>query len=1562
MDRPRRPAPAAPAIPDAPLYDARFEHDACGVGFVAETGRGARRSTRVVPLALEALASLTHRGAIAADAKTGDGAGLAIPVVPGVVTALAADAGVAVPDPARLAIGAVFLPADPAAGAAARRILDEALAAEGLAVVAWRRVPVDAAVLGPEAAASAPDIRQVLVARPAGMGPAGFDRALLLARRTAEAAGAAAAGLEGFHVASLSRRTLVYKGLFVGGELGRFYGDLGSGTVRVPYAVFHQRYSTNTHPSWALAQPFRLVAHNGEINTVRGNREAMRGRSARLGGGALGRRLGALAFAGRPLLDPAGSDSTSLDEALELLLAAGWRIDAAVMALLPEALDLRDETVPGLAAWQAAAVARVEPWDGPAALVFSDGRRVGCVLDRNGLRPAAFEIRRDGLVVCGSEAGMLPADAGQVVRRGRLGPGELLLVDTVAGRVVEDGEAKRAAIAAAPAGPAPRLLEPVVDGLPVVDAAPDADASRRRQLLFGLDAEQLRMTVKAMATGGREPTWSMGDDTPLAVMARRPRAVAGYLRQAFAQVTNPPIDPERERAVMSLEVPVGPRPRLLDAAGRGAPRCVRLPGPVLGTAGRDALLALGRRGPGDTEPWRIVTLDATWPAVAADGAAGAAGLTAALDRLVLRATRARERGADLLVVSDRAAGPGRAPIPSLLAVGAVNAAFVDAGLRDACDLVADAGDAFDVHAVAMLFASGADAVHPWHAIAVARALAGSRGNEELDPERAEANLLDALEHGMRKVLARMGISTLTSYRGGQLFEVVGLADAVVDRCFPAAPRTAGTATLERLGAETLARHAAAYLEAPAPAPAPPLVDPGFARFRADGELHAFAPAVVKATQALAAGHPTGVGPGAALAPAATDDAVGDQLTAYRAALARDEPAMVRDLLALRRARPVPLVAVEPAAEIVRRFVSSAMSLGALSPEAHRALAIGMRRLGATSNSGEGGEDPAAYKPDANGELAEAAIKQVASARFGVTARYLARAEQLEIKMAQGSKPGEGGQLPAKKATPLIAALRRGQVGMTYISPPPHHDIYSIEDLAQLIADLRAVNPAARIGVKLVATAGIGTIAAGVAKAHADYVLISGHAGGTGASPLSSIKSVGAPWELGLAEAHQVLVRQGLRDRVVLRTDGGLQTGRDIVVAALLGAEEYGFGTAALVAIGCDMARQCHLDTCPTGIATQRDDLRAKFTGTPEHVVAFFTALAEDVRRELAALGFRSMADAIGRNDRLAVREGAALDLEALVGAPPWRLPAARVTASPKARGRIADAPVSSPLDDRLAGALAPAMAALTGRGRPAPVVLSAVLTTGERTVGARISGDLERARDRVGRPAQAANGATSPAGSSPAIVDLRATGAAGQSLGAFATDGVRIAVIGIANDYVAKGLSGGTIVVRPPAMAGFQAENEAIAGNTCLYGATGGRLHLVGRAGMRFAVRNSGATAVVEGIGAHGCEYMTGGIVVVLGPTGRNFGAGMTGGRAYLYDPDGHVPRRINAASVHATALAGLGEGEAVRPDAAAREAEVRALVDAHAGEGSGLAAVLVARWETERAAFWLVEPVPDPV
>ena len=1568
MDRPRDSVRSVPGIPHAPLYDPGFEHDACGVGFVADSH--GRRSTELVAQALAALAALTHRGAIAADAKTGDGAGIGLPLARTFAGKLLGEIGRTDVDVARVGVGMVFLPSGADAVTAAG-LLEAALRAERIDVLGWRDVPVNLSVLGPEAAASAPTIRQVIVARPRGMGGAGLERALLLARRSAEAA-AGSAGLAAFHVVSMSARTLVYKGLFVGSELGRFYADLADPAMAVGYATFHQRYSTNTHPSWALAQPFRFLSHNGEVNTLRGNREAMRGRSARLGGGRLGRRIGELARGGRPILDPAGSDSTSLDEALELLVATGRRVDAAMLALVPEALELRDAPVPGLAAWQAAMQARVEPWDGPAALVFADGRRVGCLLDRNGLRPAAFEVRRDGLVVCASEAGLLPAAAGDVIRRGRLGPGELLVVDTAARRILEDADAKRDALAATPAGEPPRLLASGPASSPVAGADADADGTRRRQLLFGLDAEALRLTVTTMATTGREPIWSMGDDTPLAVVARRNRGVAAYLRQAFAQVTNPPIDPERERAVMSLEVPVGPRPRLLDPARAGAPRCVRLSHPVVGRAERAALLALGELGPNGDAPWRIARLDATWPA-----ADGEAGLAAAVDALVVAATAARERGADLLVVSDRDAGPGRPPVPSLLAIGAINAAFVEAGRRDACDILVEAGDVFDVHAVAMLLAAGADAVHPWLALQVACELGGGRGREDLDPAVAEANALAAIDHGLRKVLARMGISTLSSYRGAQLFDVIGLADEVADRCFPAAPRTSGSATFARLGSDLLARHAAAYLDVPDTIPALP--DPGYARFRASAELHAFAPAVVKATQALAAGHPVGIGPGAALAPAEEADAINDRLSVYRAALSRSEPALVRDMLQLRRRRRVALAAVEPATEIVRRFVSSAMSLGALSPEAHRTLAIGMRRLGATSNTGEGGEDPSWYDPDENGELAESGIKQVASARFGVTARYLARAEQLEIKMAQGSKPGEGGQLPGKKATPFIAALRRGQVGMTYISPPPHHDIYSIEDLAQLIADLRAINPTARIGVKLVASAGVGTIAAGVAKAHADYVLIAGHSGGTGASPLSSIKSAGAPWELGLAEAHQVLVRQGLRDRVVLRTDGGLQQGRDVVVAALLGAEEYGFGTSALVALGCDMARQCHLDTCPTGIATQREDLRAKFTGTPEQVVAFFLAVAEDVRRELAALGLTRLGDAVGRIDLLGVAPGSALALDRVVGAPPWRAPAVRGDAAPKALGRIAEAPVASSLEERLAASISPAMASLAAIGAAAgtlrfaavdvpaphddplagPIVLAAAVTTAERTLGARISGDLERARDRAGRHQRAELGTgrplTADALRTADAVELRLSGAAGQSLGAFLATGLRVVVSGVANDYVGKGLSGGTVVVRPPIAAGYRAEHEAIAGNTCLYGATGGRLHLVGRAGMRFAVRNSGAAAVVEGIGAHGCEYMTGGVVVVLGPTGRNFGAGMTGGRAWLWDPGRAAPGRVNAASVTATALPALA---GARDDASDLEAELAALVSAHAAEGSGLATSLLADWPRVRAAFWLVEPV----
>ena len=1522
-------------IPFAPLYDPRFEHDACGVGFVAESRLGP--STRIVPLALEALAGLTHRGAISGDAKTGDGAGVAIPLSLGFLAGVAGEAGITAPRGRRVGLGMVFLPAEEADATKGRLLVEAALDAEGLEPLGWRVVPIDRAVLGPSARESCPSVEQVIVAASRPMTKHAFERALILARRTAEWS-ARTNGLDDLAVVSLSGRTVVYKGLFVGGELGRFYRDLGDPLLSVPYAVFHQRYSTNTHPSWRLAHPFRYIAHNGEINTVRGNREAMRGRAETLGGGALGRRFAADVAAGRPILDPQGSDSASLDEAAELMVAAGWPLDSALLALVPEAPDLRTEPLPGLDEWQRLTGARVEPWDGPAALVFGDGERVGALLDRNGLRPAAVEIRRDGLVIVASEAGLLDVPAGEIVRRIRLDPGGLFVVDTAGRRVLEDADAKADAFARAP-----RRREPVPSNVAAPRTPSDWPARtpvdpaeiQRQRLLFGLDGEQLRIVVRAMATGGREPIWSMGDDTPLAALSRRPRPATAYLRQSFAQVTNPPIDPERERCVMSLALPLGRRPRLMDPLPMSdahrfnvvRPSYVTLDSPVIGMAAWRELVT----GRPDASPWLVARLDATWPV-----AEGAEGLEMALARLAGEALEQAREGTVLLVLDDAAAGPARLPIPSVLAVGAVHVALTDAGLRGATDIAVDAGDAFDVHSVAMLVAAGASAVHPRTAIALATELAGSRGHETLTRDEAENNVIAALEGGLRKTLARMGISTLASYRGSQLFEVIGLDAELVARCFPAAAVRYGTAGSRRLGEEIVARALAAYT----PATAPALPDPGFVRFRGEGETHAFAPSVVKATQALANGHSLGVGPGMPLAATAEAEALDTRLDAYRAAVARTSPLAVRELLRIRPARvPVLLQRVEPASDIVARFVSSAMSLGSLGPEAHQALATGMRMLGGASNTGEGGEDPSSYAPGPDGRPRDSEIKQVASARFGVTADYLARAEQLEIKMAQGSKPGEGGQLPGAKVTELIATLRRGQPGMTMISPPPHHDIYSIEDLAQLIADLRAINPTARIGVKLVATTGVGTIAAGVAKAHADYVLISGHAGGTGASPLASIKHAGLPWELGLAEAHQVLVRQGLRDRVVLRTDGGLQTGRDLLVATLLGAEEYGFGTMALVALGCDMARQCHLDTCPTGIATQREDLRAKFTGRPEQIVELFTAIAEDLRRELAAAGFRSVEEAVGRVDRLDAIADAPLDLSPVLGGPAWVVPASRRGRAPRFGGPTSDGPKASLLDERLTQQAATSLAA----GERA--VIDAAITPSERAVGAALSGVLTR------RPSLTASVSGGAVGTP--LVEYRLTGAAGQSLGAFVRAGAAVRLEGVANDYVGKGLSGGTIVVGPSPEATFEQGDQAIAGNACLYGATGGRLHLVGRAGIRFAVRNSGAEAVVEGVGAHGCEYMTGGVVVVLGSVGRNFGAGMTGGRAWLWDPDDGARSRLDDRSVSASPASTTD----VR-----QQAQLRDLLEAHARAGSARAADLLARWPHSLREFRLVEPTAPVV
>jgi glutamate synthase (NADPH/NADH) large chain/glutamate synthase (ferredoxin) len=1335
---------------DHPLYDPRFEHDACGVGFVADAG--GRSRARVLPLALAGLGALGHRGAFGADGESSDGAGVALPLESSLLDLIAGEFA-----SARPAVATLFLPRGRVAAARGKALVEESLAAEGLAVARWRTVPFESAALGRVAAASRPTVVQAIIARPDDgrpMSDDAFDRRLVVARRRLETAARVAGGpLADLAVPSMSSRTIVYKGLVAGGRLADLYPDLAV-PLAVSYAIFHQRYATNTHPDWRLAQPFRSIAHNGEINTVRGNREQVRGRTNDAGA----RPIAADLLAAGPLLSPDGSDSLSLDEALELLTATGWELTPALLAAIPEALALRRAPHPHVATLRRRTAGFLAPWDGPAAIVFGDGKRVGALVDRNGLRPAAFAVTADRVVALASEAGAIPLSASETVRRGRLGPGELLLVEPGRRSILEDAEAKAWVLRALPVHDQPRSIHEDVPA----DRTPATPVPLR--YLAGLDAERARLDIRTMALEAHEPLWSMGDDTPTPGRGRLDRPVADHLRQAFAQVTNPAIDPERERIVMDLRVEVGRRPALLGGPPRTA-RTLRLARPVI--ADLDALVAaFGARRT------RLARLDATW-----DGTAGPAGLEAALDRLAGDALRAAQAGAEVIVVSDRAFDTDRLPVPSGLAVGAIHTALTHAGLRGRADIVADAADVLDVHALAMVLAVGATAVHPRLAIEAAAELAGTRGAESMSPTDTVGALLDAFEAGLRKTLARMGISAVASYIGGALIDTIDLAQEVGARCFPMAAAWPGRTTFADLARGQLRRRDAALaFVPPAPGREARLPDPGFARFRADGEAHLYAPKVVNEIQALA------------------DTASGDidaQLARYRTGIGRSigERAVPRDELRIRRAAvPIPAAAVESARDIVRRFVVSAMSVGALSPEAHQALTIGIQRAGGVANTGEGGEDSAWYVPGPDGRRRDARIKQVASARFGVTATYLARADQLEIKIAQGSKPGEGGQLPGRKATAFIAALRRGQPGQSYISPPPHHDIYSIEDLAQLIADLRAINPVARIGVKLVAGRGVGTIAAGVVKAGASYIHLSGHSGGTGASPLSSIKHVGAPWEFGLAEVHQVLLRNDLRDRVALRTDGGLQTGRDLLVAALLGAEEFAFGTAALVAIGCDMARQCHLDTCPTGIATQREDLRAKFAGTPEQVERYFLAIAEDLRTELAAVGARSVGELIGEGHRLLVPvAGAAAELRPIVGSAPWAADGAR-RADPSAPARSGRHAAASPLETRI-------VAAFRGQG---PVSVSGLaVTTADRSFGAVITGALERDELR-----------------GPVRLELR--GSAGQSFGAFAGPGVELRLVGQANDYVGKGLSGGTIAIVPESDLGVPAGGEAIAGNTVL--------------------------------------------------------------------------------------------------------------------------------------------------
>jgi glutamate synthase (NADPH/NADH) large chain/glutamate synthase (ferredoxin) len=1458
------------------------EHDACGVGFVARSS-GAR-SADILRHALQALARVAHRGAAATD-RSGDGAGVLTQIPISLFRREAAHGEFALAPDQPFAVGAFFLPRDPGAQARVRGIVQRVLAEEGLPLLGWRDVPVNLDALGASARATCPAIRQAVLGAPAGAPGEedAWERTLYLARRTIERRVAdGGRDIESFFVCSLSCRTVVYKALVTGTELARFFPDLTAPDYQTAIALFHQRYSTNTTTSWRLAQPFRLLAHNGEINTLWGNRNAMRAREPALASPLWGGAVARL----RPVIWADGSDSASLDNALELLVRSGRDPAHALMMLVPEAHEAAVEMDPAMRGFYEFHECLVEAWDGPAALAFTDGVLAGAALDRNGLRPCRYQIAADGLVVAGSEVGLVDLDPADVIETGRLGPGELLVVDTRDKAILKNAEAKHEVARRRPyaswGAKSIRLLRPTTR--PSEALLSDSADLASRQLAFGWSFEDLRYVLEPMATSGQEPVWSMGDDTPIPPLARRPPGLYAFLRQRFAQVTNPAIDPLRETLVMSLRMHLGGRGSLLADRPAGL-RLVRNEHPVL-LAEEMATL---RRVAGVP----AVTLDATWRATG-----GPDALPAALDHLCRALGRAVRQGARIIVLSDCGVDPERAPIPMLLAVGAAHQYLLKKGLRTGLGLVAEAGDAWDVHHVAALIGYGAEAVHPWLALQAVRGEAS---------EEACRRYRSAAEKGLLKVLSKMGISTLASYHGAQIFEALGLGAEVIERCFAGTVSPLGGLGCAEIAEDVLARHRAAY----GGDAGPRLPDHGRVRYRREGEDHGWAPPVVRAMQQAVT---TGTEP------------------AFAAFVSRIEarpPASPRDLLAIRTRRSVPLDQVEPADAIRRRFVSTAMSLGALSPEAHRTLALGMNRMGAKSNSGEGGEDPDTYAALPNGDRADNRIKQVASGRFGVTTQYLVRADELEIKIAQGSKPGEGGQLPGHKVTALIARLRHSVPGVPLISPPPHHDIYSIEDLDQMIHDLKQVNPRARVGVKLVAEAGVGRVAAGVAKAYADYVLISGHNGGTGASPLSSIKHAGSPWELGLAETQAILMENGLRHRIEVRADGGLRTGRDVVIAALLGAEAYGFGTAALVAIGCAMARQCHLNTCPTGIATQDPKLRAKFRGTPEQVIAYFTWVAEDVRRILAAMGARTVDEIVGRVDLLErvdrpeLPRAQMLDLSSILADPLGGCESARRRSVPRN-----ERPGVESLDDEILRTLEPRLAA--GRRFPGRYAVG----NHHLTVGARIAGRIAERLDGAGSPARA--------------IRLRFRGSAGQSFGAFAVRGMRLELEGEANDYVGKGLSGGEIAIRPFREAPYAgaSERHVILGNTALYGATAGTLFAAGRAGDRFAVRNSGAVAVVEGAGAHCCEYMTGGVVVVLGDIGPNFAAGMSNGVAYVLDESGCLERRTNLDMARVSSL------EA--PD----QERVHRLVGQHAARTeSARARAILTDWDRYRALFRKVAP-----
>lgn len=1498
--------------PKQGLYDPAHEHDACGLNFVCDL-KG-RASHRIVQHGIGALCALEHRGAAGSDPDVGDGAGILTQIPDRLFRAVC---GFDLPAPGTYAVGTAFLPQAASAAAQAKAEVQRIAVEQGLVVLGWRDVPHVPDAIGIGAQVTMPRLAQLFLSTSeaeVGTGAKGIalDRLVYIARKRFEheisveagadelneAMGGSSQRHDGVYFPSLSSRTIVYKGMLTTPQLAAFYPDLLDERYESAMALVHSRFSTNTFPSWPLAHPYRYVAHNGEINTIKGNRNWMRARLGVLDSKLFGSEL-QKAF---PICTAGASDTAGFDEALELLTLSGYSLPEAVLTMIPEPWERHDSMPKDRRAWYQHQSTMMEPWDGPASITFTDGTMVGAMLDRNGLRPSRYWVTSDDLVILASEVGVVDVDPASIIEKGRLEPGRIFFIDTEQGRIIRDEEVKTLVAAKSNWSElVDAILTPLSSLDPIEQDRPAGASIPELHVANGWTHEDLTILIDPMVRDGKEALGSMGTDTPLAVLSDRPRLLFDYFQQLFAQVTNPPLDAIREILVTAIDTTIGPRPNLLGPVGAAlGHRQLSIEHPVL-TPDQFARLLPG----GIDRPLHSVVLDTTYPyhGVDEDGE----GLRNAIDHVLTRADDALSKGAEIIVLSDRATSAQRIAIPSLLISSALHHHLVVSGRRSEVDLVIETAEAREVHHVACLIGFGMRAVFPWLAFdTIAKRV------DDGQVDRAFNNYVKAMDKGLLKVMSKMGISTLASYTGAQIFESIGINQSVLDAYFGGVPARLAGVTLPHIASEARRRHRAAFPKNKAANAHRSLDAGGEYKWRRDGEYHLFNPDTVFKLQ-----HATRSGRFDIFRE--YTDAVNSQA---------EQRATLRGLFSLtgHGKPPVPIDEVEPLEAIVARFSTGAMSYGSISAEAHETLAIAMNRIGAKSNTGEGGEDSERFVDLPNGDSKRSAIKQVASGRFGVTSNYLVNADDLQIKMAQGAKPGEGGQLPGHKVYPWIAKTRKSTPGVGLISPPPHHDIYSIEDLAQLIYDLKSANDQARVHVKLVSELGVGTVAAGVAKAHADVVLISGHDGGTGASPLTSVKHAGSPWELGLAETQQTLLMNGLRERIVVQVDGQLKTGRDVLIAALLGGDEFGFATAPLVVMGCVMMRVCHLNTCPVGVATQDPELRAKFSGSPDFVVNFFEFIAQEVRELLASLGLRSLDEAIGRVDLLDTTaaidhwKADGLDLTPILYSPPLLDGEARRNVSSQ-NHRLDEA-----LDETL---LADAASAIEGGS---PVELSYNIRNVNRSIGTRLGSAVTRRHGEQGLP--------------PDSIVLRLTGSAGNSLGAFLPSGITLDVVGDANDYVGKGLSGGLVIVRPPDDLACTPEDNVIGGNVVAYGATSGSLHLRGRVGERFCVRNSGATAVVEGVGDHGCEYMTGGIAVVLGPTGRNFAAGMSGGVAFVFDEHGSFPQAVNPEMVDIERL-DSDDLETLRP-----------LLERHTElTGSDVAIRILADWDSASALFAKVMP-----